>query len=165
MTQVSTGNGHTCAVDSTGAAYCWGLNGNGQLGNNSTTQSQVPVTVNTSGVLAGKTLTQVSVGTAFTCALDRAGAAYCWGLNSSGQLGNNSTAQSLVPVTVFTGGVLSGTVLVQLTAGAAFTCVQDTTGAVYCWGANGSGQLGNNSTAGSSVPVVVQSLPPVRRPG
>jgi alpha-tubulin suppressor-like RCC1 family protein len=61
-TMVSVGQTHACAIIG-GKAYCWGLNTNGQLGNNSTTQSLVPVAVNTAGVLAGKTLTRVSAGT------------------------------------------------------------------------------------------------------
>ena len=53
---------YACALDSTGAAYCWGNNDNGQLGDGSTTDSSVPVAVDISGVLAGKTLTQITVG-------------------------------------------------------------------------------------------------------
>ena len=64
--------------------------------------------VSTSGVLSGKILIQISAGVNFTCALDTTGPAYCWGLNSSGQLGNNSTTQSLVPVAVSTSGALPG---------------------------------------------------------
>ena len=65
-----------------------GNNGSGQLGNGSFTASDSPVAVYTGGVLAGKTLTQISGGQGYMCALDSAGAAYCWGDNSNGQLGN-----------------------------------------------------------------------------
>ena len=61
----------------------------------------MPVAVTTSGLGSGETLAQVSLGTNFTCALDSAGAAYCWGLNSSGQAGNPATAANfLVPAAV-----------------------------------------------------------------
>ena len=53
---ISVGDFHTCVVESDNNAYCWGYDGNGQLGNNSTVQSLSPVPVNTSGVLAGKTI-------------------------------------------------------------------------------------------------------------
>ena len=43
-------------------AYCWGCNVSGQLGNNSTTDSKVPVAVNTGGVLPDKTVTAISAG-------------------------------------------------------------------------------------------------------
>ncbi len=205
LTQITEGNDLTCALGSTGAAYCWGAGGSGQLGNGTTTQSLVPVAVSTSGVLSGKTLTQISAG-GFnqTCALDSAGTAYCWGVNTAGQLGNtdiaanflvpvavappqattiaagqahsceilsgnaycwgdntngelgnNTTISSNVPVAVYTGGVLSGVDLTQITAGTNFTCALDAAGAAYCWGLGTSGQLGNGTTTSSSIPVLV----------
>jgi alpha-tubulin suppressor-like RCC1 family protein len=156
LTQVAAGNGFTCALDSTGTAYCWGHNANGELGNNSTVgSSPVPVAVSTSGVLSGKTLIGITAGNAYACAMDTAGTAYCWGRNADGELGNNSTAESSVPVAVTTSGVLSGVVLTQISAGSSSACGLGSTGAAYCWGGNGSGQLGNNSTTQSPVPVAV----------
>jgi alpha-tubulin suppressor-like RCC1 family protein len=159
FTQISASDlgGHTCALDTAGKAWCWGLNTNGQLGDNSTTQSLVPVAVNTAGVLAGKTLTRITAGTSFSCALDNTGQAYCWGLNTNGELGNNSTTQSLVPVAVNTSGVLAGKTLTEIDAGATFACAVGTSGAAYCWGQNSTGQLGNNSTTDSPVPVAVNT--------
>ena len=84
----------------------------------------------------------------------------CWGLNSSGQLGNGKTANELVPVYVksVTGeGKLSG--VVNLTAGSIHTCALTSKNEIYCWGANGSGQLGNGSNTNSSLPVLVTGLP------
>ena len=98
VTSISAGGAHTCAL-ADGQAYCWGDNTNGQLGNNSTTQSLVPVAVNTSGVLAGKTVTSISAGNSHTCALAD-GQAYCWGVNTNGRLGNNSTTQMFIPTSV-----------------------------------------------------------------
>jgi len=151
---ISAGSGDACLIRN-GKAFCWGLNANGQLGNNSTTQSLVPVAVTTSGALSGVTLTQVAAGTGFTCALSSAGAAYCWGLNTNGQLGNNSTTQSLVPVAVTTSGALSGVALTQIGAGTSFACGLASTGTAYCWGLGTSGQLGNSATTSSSVPVTL----------
>src|SRR5271156_3614457 len=88
---ISAGFGYSCAIES-GKAYCWGDNANGQLGDGSTTDSSVPVAVDTSGVLAGKTVTQIAASQAATCALDSTGAAYCWGWNGDGGLGDDSTA-------------------------------------------------------------------------
>ena len=90
-----------CAVDSAGLVYCWGYDGNGELGNNSTTQSNVPVAVTTAGTpMAGRTIMQVSSGYGSACAVDSAGTAYCWGYNDNGQLGNNSVTASNVDVFV-----------------------------------------------------------------
>ena len=155
LTQVSSGTNSTCALSSIGAAYCWGGNSNGQLGNNLTTASPVPVAVTTSGALSGATVTQVSAGNSFACAVGGTGAAYCWGYNASGQLGNASTTSSSVPVAVTTSGALSGVTVTQVSAGASYTCALGGTGAPYCWGLNGGGQLGNGSTTTSSIPVAV----------
>jgi alpha-tubulin suppressor-like RCC1 family protein len=157
LTQIVAGGslGFTCAVASTGAAYCWGDDTDGELGNNLTTQSNVPVAVTATGALTGVTLTALSVGDASSCALGSVGVAYCWGTDTNGQLGNNSTTQSNVPVAVSTAGVLSGIPLTEIDSGANHTCVLSAAGLGYCWGYNGTGQLGNNSTTQSTVPVAV----------
>jgi alpha-tubulin suppressor-like RCC1 family protein len=157
LTQITASGGHVCALDSAGAAFCWGANNVGQLGNGATTGSAAPVAVRTSGVLAGHTLTQITSGNLDTCALDSAGAAYCWGWNADGQLGNASTADSSVPVAVKTSGVLAGQALTQISSGLRHACAVDVAGAAFCWGNNDSGQLGNAATTGSSVPVAVKT--------
>jgi alpha-tubulin suppressor-like RCC1 family protein len=160
LTEIFASNfgSHVCAIDNTGKAYCWGLNANGQLGNGSTTQSLVPVAVSTTGVLSGKTLTRISTGAAFSCGLDNTGKGYCWGLDTSGQLGDGPPdSQTTTPVAVSTTGVLAGKTLTELETGATFACALDSAGLAYCWGANGTGQLGNNSTTNSDVPVAVVS--------
>jgi alpha-tubulin suppressor-like RCC1 family protein len=155
---ISAGGGGSCAVES-GKAYCWGGNGEGSLGDGSTAASSRPVAVDTSGALAGKTLTQISAGSdGDTCALDTAGAAYCWGDNQLGALGAGSTASySDVPVAVDTSGVLAGKVLTQISTGDVHTCALDSTGMAYCWGDNGSGELGDGSRVTPDVPVVVDT--------
>ncbi len=106
----------------------------------------ITVTVTCSVFVAG--------GEQFTCALTTAGAVYCWGLNSNGQLGNGSTTRSFVPVPVT--GLSSG--VVQITAGQQFACALTSAGAVKCWGANSDGQLGNGTKTDSDVPVQVNTL-------
>jgi alpha-tubulin suppressor-like RCC1 family protein len=160
LTQITTGAAlTTCALDSAGAAYCWGYNAQGQLGDGTTTPSGVPVAVDTSGVLAGKTLTQIAAGQLHVGALDAAGAAYCWGYNDYGELGDNNASgnPSTVPVAVDTDGALAGKTLVQITAGWDHTCALDNTGAAYCWGENGPGELGDGTTTDSFVPVAVDT--------
>lgn len=163
VTAISTGGYYTCGV-ADGRAYCWGQNNYGQLGNGSTTNSTVPVAVYAGGVLSGKTVTGISAGNYHTCAIaDQK--AYCWGYNVEGQLGNNSTTTSTVPVAVYAGGVMSGKTVTGVSAASAFyytnhyyTCaVAD--GAPYCWGYNGAGQLGNGTTANSAVPVAASPFP------
>ncbi len=157
ITQIATGDFYdTCALDSAGAAYCWGNNNTGQLGDGSTGgYSAVPVAVEAGGVLAGKRLTAIAVGNSYACALDSAGAAYCWGINSLGELGDGTTTSSDVPVAVDTSGLPGGGVFTQITASEVHTCALTITRAAYCWGDNGFGELGDNSTARSARPVAV----------
>lgn len=159
LTQISAGNAYACAVDTTGAAYCWGFGHNGELGNGGSTSSSVPVSVDASGVLAGKKLVGISASElgGSTCAVDAGGSAYCWGENLEGQLGDDSTNGSAVPVAVDTSGVLTGKTLTQVTAGSVYTCALDSAGAAYCWGDNLQGQLGDNSRDSSAVPVAVDT--------
>jgi alpha-tubulin suppressor-like RCC1 family protein len=153
--RIAAGATNTCSITSDGRAFCWGLNDKGQLGNNSTATSLVPVAVYTGGVLSGKTVSAIAIAQGHACALASDNQAYCWGNDASGQLGNNSTATSLVPVAVYTGGVLSGKTVVSIANGADHTCALASDNQAYCWGNGGIGRLGNNSTTNSSVPVAV----------
>jgi alpha-tubulin suppressor-like RCC1 family protein len=154
---IAAGNAHSCALED-GRAYCWGENDYGQLGDGSTADSAVPVAVVTTGVLAGKTLTQISAGGGGgldTCALDSAGAVYCWGAGLDGGLGDRSTADSSVPVAVDAAGALAGKTITEISTGADGACALDSAGAAYCWGDNDYGELGDGNTLPSSVPVPV----------
>ena len=155
--QISTGAYHTCVVASDDNAYCWGENMKGQLGNNSTANSSVPVKVDTSGALAGKTIKQISTGHYHTCAVASDDKIYCWGENNNGELGNGSTVDSRVPVAVNMTGVLAGKTIKQMSVGTYNTCVIASDDKVYCWGSNAYGQVGNNSLTDSNVPVAVNT--------
>jgi len=133
---------HTCGVTSVGAAYCWGDNTYGQLGDGTTTEQTSPVLVT-----GGLTFAAVSAGSYHTCGVTSGGAAYCWGGNFVGQLGDGTFTQRTSPVAV-AGGLLFATV----SAGDQYTCGLTTGGAVYCWGDNAVGQLGNGTTGGSATP-------------
>ena len=158
--QIVAGNTNACVLDTDGHAYCWGNYNNGTLGDGSTTGSgyaTIPVAVDTSGVLNGKILTQISITSSFVCAIDTAGQAYCWGNNYYGQLGNGSTTNGLAPTTVDTSGVLNGKTLIQIAAGIFHACAVDTAGQAYCWGFGSNGNLGNGSTTKSTIPVAVDT--------
>jgi alpha-tubulin suppressor-like RCC1 family protein len=158
LTQISAGAAHACVLDRAGAAFCWGYDGTGALGDGSTDySSDVPVAVDTSGVLAGKALSRIAAGYNHTCATDRTGAVYCWGDNSRGELGDGSTVSSSVPVAVQAGGLLVGQRVTHISAAFHYTCATDRAGAGFCWGAGGDGVLGNGTTSDSSVPVAVQT--------
>lgn len=142
---------HVCAVAS-GAVYCWGENNSGQLGNASTTDTRVPVAVSTSGVLSGKTLTAVVSGISHSCALSTLGKVYCWGGNSSGQIGDNTTSTRTSPVAVYeeAGALLNATVT-SIAGGANRGCATANSKS-YCWGLNSDGQIGDGTTTNRKKP-------------
>jgi alpha-tubulin suppressor-like RCC1 family protein len=146
---ITAGNLHTCAVLDTGGVRCWGSNDHGELGNDSTTASTVPVVVSDlSAVL------QVSAGGRNTCALVHGGSIKCWGLNGNGQLGDGLTDTSLTPVAV-TG--VSGAK--SLASGGFHSCAILADGTVTCWGQDGAGQLGDGSPGDfSSIPEPVLGI-------
>lgn len=138
----------------------WGENGSGNLGNNSNVDSALPVSVITSGALAGKTITQVSASFSNgACALSSDGMVYCWGVNSSGELGDGTNTPSDVPVAVDQSGALAGKTVTAITSGVASRCALTSDGKVFCWGDNSSGQLGdNNGGVDSNVPSPVTGI-------
>ena len=152
VAQVSTGGSHACALLDAGTVKCWGENANGQLGNNSTTDAKTPVVV--SGLAD---VQYIEAGTDHTCALLESGAVKCWGKGGNGRLGNNLTTDAKTPVSVSgIGG--SNPKALAISSGGSHTCAFLNNGTVKCWGANASGQLGNNSTADAKTPVAVSGL-------
>ncbi len=143
---VSAHDYHSCGVTMTGAAYCWGTNRTGQLGDGTNTGSNGPVAVS-----GGLTFQSVTVGRYHSCGVTTAAVAYCWGQNFYGELGDGTNSNSNVPVAVAGGFIFFQSV----TAGADYSCGVTTARAAYCWGRNGSGELGDGTNTSSNVPVVV----------
>lgn len=169
LTFASTCGSNSCAVDESGNAYCWGSGNNGQLGNNSTTSSNVPVSVLKGGISeipASAKITSISIGYHYGCAVDSDGEAYCWGVNPKGNFGNGNTTNSKVPVKVLKGGasaIAASEKIIQISVTkdhsdllALTTCAVTNLGNAYCWGYNANGALGNDSTTDSNVPILVQ---------
>ena len=142
---VVAGGGHSCGIRTDGAAYCWGDNGNGQLGDGTHVSRPIPA-----AVAGGLSFATLSASSYETCGLTTGRAAYCWGYNIEGQVGDSTTASSAVPVAV--AGTLT---LSAVVASDYHACVLTVSGAAYCWGTNWTGQLGDGSFTSSPVPVAV----------
>lgn len=143
---LAAGAQHTCGI-SGNSVLCWGENSFGQLGDGEIQAAQAdPVRVR--GLPSPPTA--LVAGAVHTCALLTGGAAFCWGQNLHGQLGNGSTENSALPVPV-TGGLR----FVTLYAGGGVTCGFLGDGSEYCWGMNQGGQLGDGTRTNQSSPVRV----------
>jgi alpha-tubulin suppressor-like RCC1 family protein len=171
---------HTCGITAEGQAYCWGWNREGELGVGTATgpetcffplpfgeQGSTDCSTVPSPVAGGLSFTSLSSGVnnLNTCGVTAAGAAYCWGYNSNGELGTGTkigpeacdqvnsadVACSTAPVPV-----VGGVIFARTSAGQAHTCGVTTTGDAYCWGFNGNGQLGDGTTTNRLTPARVE---------
>jgi alpha-tubulin suppressor-like RCC1 family protein len=141
----------TCALTTSGRAYCWGYGAAGNLGTGSTDNQSTPTPV-----ASDLTFASITTGRVHGCALAAAtGQAYCWGDATYGQIGTGSTERQLVPTPVAGGLTFAG-----LSAGNSHTCgVTAGTGQLYCWGANGSAELGTGTPNNELAPAPVAPLP------
>jgi alpha-tubulin suppressor-like RCC1 family protein len=140
---------HTCGLTTAGVAFCWGDNSNFELGLGPGHGGSWPRPMAVAGGLTFAEL--VASPDQHTCGVTVNGAAYCWGLNSDGQLGDGTTTNRDAPVPV-----VGGLVFARIAVGDFFTCGVTAAGAAYCWGRNDWSQLGDGTTNSSSVPVRVR---------
>ncbi len=141
--QVALGYEHSCALRSDHTLWCWGANGDGQLGQGTTSTQQLTMVEVTA---LGNTVAAFTLGEYHTCAVKTDGSAWCWGRNWSGQLGNNTITSSSTPVQVKIDADRTLDNVTAVTANEAHSCALTTAGAVYCWGANWQGRLGDGTT-------------------
>ncbi len=148
---IATGDGATYALKSDGTVWAWGDNSAGQLGDNSVTQSNTPIQVHgtgNSGFLTG--VISLAANTNAAYALKSDGTVWSWGINSRGQLGDNTITQRKTPVQVLglNGlGVLSGITAITASKSGTSAYALKSDGTVWAWGENAQGQLGDNFTA------------------
>ncbi len=153
---VSAGQELACGLTTSGEAYCWGLNYNGNLGNGSSGGRQT-----TPGpVLGGLTFASISTGDDYVCGVTTSSVAYCWGTDWGGNLGIGSGGDRSTPTAV-SGGLSFASVGTD----GVHTCGLTTSGEIYCWGNNSFGQLGigrsNEIGAEPHSPVPVLGQPSV----
>ena len=146
---VDAGGFHTCAITPSAAVYCWGYNGDGQLGIGSQSNRNVPTPL-----AADLTFRQLSGGRYHTCGITLAGIGYCWGANVDGRLGTGSFEPSPKPVQVATAVAFQ-----SIGSGWNHSCGLSKAGLAYCWGFNQEGEVGAPVPPADSV--VVNSPRPV----
>lgn len=152
VASIAAGGLSSYAVLKDGTVKAWGDDNKGQLGNGSTTSSDVPVAVQ--GLVGAQS---VSAGENHALAVVTGGSVYAWGNGASGELGNGTETSSDQPVLV-----MSLTEVTSVAAGTNFSLALLAAGSVDAWGANNEGQLGNGSTTGSDTPVAVATIAEVK---
>jgi alpha-tubulin suppressor-like RCC1 family protein len=149
---IAAGDQHSLAVTQTGAVWAWGANDYGQLGNNTQSNSGVPVQVSNLGPPGGPTIIAVAAGPYHSLALGSDGRVRAWGSNGSGRLGDGTQTGSSIPILTST---LEG--VVGIAAGSSHSLALKSDGSVWGWGDGGYGQLGD--------PLYWSHLTPYQVPG
>src|SRR5204863_494829 len=164
VAQISVGSALSCARADSGETWCWGQNSDGEVGTSATPDrcgfdfcAKTPARISTA-----RTYSDVDAGILGACALDMAGAAYCWGSRDDGQLraanyncavNGNESPCATTPMAV-TGGLT----FKALTVGRLHTCGITTDNRVMCWGGNAAGQLGDGTVTPHATPAEVTAM-------
>jgi alpha-tubulin suppressor-like RCC1 family protein len=145
---LTAGGLHTCGIrSSNNAAYCWGRNPYGALGQGSVGNRNTPGLV-----LGGQTWLSVSAGDLQSCGINTAGARFCWGAAELNQLGLNSLVTQWQPTMLNGDTIVYGSV--ELGGGSGCALMSSPT-RMRCWGTNEYGHAGTGSTAMAPAPVPV----------
>jgi alpha-tubulin suppressor-like RCC1 family protein len=151
------GGDFSCMLLPLGRGYCWGTDAKGQLQRtvsttcfDSATTSTVPCALAPVAMSGGLRLTTVTTGGLMACGLVASGAAACWGDNSYGELGTNTTGSGSAAQSV-----VGGLAFTSISAGLTHVCGIATGGGTYCWGNDSTGQLGDTGIVYSTTPIPV----------
>ena len=149
--RISVGEYFTVAIDKNGKAWGWGNNSSGQLGNNSTISRLTPVSV-----FGTKTFCQIAAGhsgfSSHALGIDKNGRVWSWGLNSNGELGDNTTLSRRTPVSIL--GAVKTFCKIGSSFGGAHHAI-DKNGRLWGWGQNSNGEIGDGTTNPRRTPVSV----------
>ena len=130
-TDISLGYYNSCAIMNNGSVMCWGDNNYGQLGDNSTSDSNIPTYAH---LPQGSKAIAISSGKYNVCTILDNNSIYCWGQNSQGQLGIGQYSSSEI-IPTYT-EMPPGSIPVQISLSERHTCSVLSNGSAYCWGYN-----------------------------
>ena len=157
--QVSLGLEHSSALTSSGRFFMWGRNSSGQLGDGTTTDHLVPTEITSRFSLAsGDKIIRVSLGASHSSALTSNGRLFMWGKNSHGQLGDGTTTDQLVPTEITSRfSLVSDDKIIQVSLGGLHSSALTSSGRLFMWGRNENAALGDGTTTDQLVPTEITS--------
>ena len=153
---IGCGITHSLAMDDTGKLYAFGNNDNGQLGDGTKVQTNLPVTTLAHTLSPSSLSFKVASGERHVVAVTNGGKLYAWGLNANGQLGNGNTLNVSTPVLINAGAIV-GKTIVSVACGYSHTAAIDNSGKVYLWGSNSQGELGDGTFTQRTTPVYINT--------
>jgi alpha-tubulin suppressor-like RCC1 family protein len=143
--RLTAGRRHACILDGEGRASCWGWNVDGETGTG--TSGIISSLIATPAAVVGDhRFASISAGSNFTCGVTTAGQVLCWGNNVDGVLGEQAVERcgdvEPVPCSSRPVEIRTPEPMRQVSSGTSHACAIGVSATVYCWGANGYGQLG-----------------------
>nr|WIF89110.1 InlB B-repeat-containing protein [Acholeplasma laidlawii] len=156
---VSLGSGHSTALTSSGRLFTWGYNDYGQLGDGTTTKKYTPTEITSQFSLStGDKIISVSLGEFHSAALTSSGRLFTWGSNGSGQLGDGTITNKYTPTEITSRFSLStGDQIISVSLGGSYSAALTSSGRLFTWGNNYSGQLGDGTSTSKSTPTEITS--------
>ncbi len=157
--QISLGENHSSALSSHGRVFMWGYNGNGQLGNGSTTNIVTPTEITSAfSLTAGDKIISLSLGFYHSSALSSNGRVFMWGNNGHGNLGDDTFTARSTPTEITSAfSLTSGDKIISLSLGSNHSSALSSHGRVFMWGYNYDGQSGDGTTTIRNVPTEITS--------
>ena len=146
---VSAGSYFTCGLTRSGTAYCWGLNFAGELGEGATDSFPADYVATPQAVVGGLQFAGISASALYACGLTRDGAAYCWGENDYGQMGDGTVDSVGAATHPGPAPVAGGFTFTNLAPGPTHTCGVTSAGISLCWGSGSYGELADGDTMGT----------------
>ena len=154
IVKTEAGNNHSGALTNLGNVFTFGLNTYGQLGNGNNTNQGLPVNITSQFILdTSEVITDLFMGVHFSSAVTSLQKIFTWGLNDSGQLGNETFINSSVPVNISSLFAFNNeNQIACISLGNGYITIIDTLGEMYLWGDNSRGALGIGTYIDESSP-------------
>ena len=145
---IDAGISYTVGIKSDGTLWSWGINSNGQLGDGTNANKNIPTQITNE-----KNWKSINAGMNYTIALKTNGTLWAWGSNVFGQLGDGTSIDRKIPTQI---GIDNNWKFIS-SGGGDHTFAIKNDGTLWGWGDNSSGQLGDNTTVRKNTPTQIGS--------